>query len=204
VASRYDNAELSLAELEDARAVQEDLIFQAQQVMLQASIGTQAAQPQVGLADEQILQQQLADLYTQHPYAQSLTIEQARFLEAQVRQEATARGNPLGQGVKDVQAIRAQVAALSDFYGPRWGLQPAAASKAASPAQPRPGNQKGLSPEARARMAKITMAAGLPPDPASFGTAGGAEAVSDASIIGMTDEQIAALPSATRSRILGM
>jgi hypothetical protein len=204
LAGRYDAAELSLAEYEEARAVHEDQILAAQREMLAAVPAAQAAPANVGLADQKILNEHLNQLYSAHLYAQALTNPQAEFLANIVRQEAEARGHPMGTGPRDTMLLRQEVARLSDFYGPRWGMQPQRAAPQSSPqSAPAPGSRP-LSPVAQARQAKHAMAAGLPPDPASFGSAGSANPISEASIVGMSDEEIMRLPAQTRARLLGM
>ena len=81
--------------------------------------------------------------------------------------------------------------------------QPESPTQQPTQQQP-PAGQRQPSPAATARAAKMALAAGLPPDPATFGSAAGTDALSDAAIMGMSDDEIAALPAATKARLKGM
>lgn len=82
----------------------------------------------------------------------------------------------------------------------------AAPAAAETPAKPQPGsrpNPGALTPEQR--RAKAGLARSHPPDLTQAGSpAGTSQAVTDADIEGMTDEEIAALPEATRKKLMGL
>ena len=59
-----------------------------------------------------------------------------------------------------------------------------------------------MSEAATARLKKHEMAADMPPDTNSMGTAGNGEVFTDQRIASMTDEEIMALPATVRKRFL--
>lgn len=161
--------------------------------------------PEISLADQQLMAEQVRELETKHPYVKVLDQRQTAFLVNAAKAEAEAAGRPYGRSVADTVNLRAHVAALSDLYGPRWGLQPAGTQAPGTKpgAAPQPAPKPGLSPAAAARLAKMDMAAGLPPDTSGLGaTQGGADALSEQAILAMTDEEIGALPAAVRAKYL--
>jgi hypothetical protein len=208
-ARKYDAGEITSEELvrtqQAADAAIAELRFAAFQAPQQA-----AAQP--GIADQIVLQTQLQTLEAQHPYTRALDSRQAQLLANIARTEAAAAGQPYGSTAADTMNLRAHVAALSDLYGPRWGLTlppgaqaPAAPQSRQQAQQPRPTGAQApaMSAEAQARLAAMDRAAGLPPDTAAIGAAGmTGDDITEARIATMSDEEIGALPAAVRNRIL--
>ena len=202
-ARQFDQGEITAEQLEDVRAQVDDAV---------AEIRSRQSQPQTqtveSVADALIMQRQLQGLYAQHPYSSVLSPQQATFLANVARQEAAAAGRPYGTTPADTMALRAHVASLSDQFGPRWGLKPAAQPQqaqqpATQPNTTRPGTQpKPLTQEAQARLSAMDKAAGLPPDTAALGAAAAGDQFSPERIESMSDDEIAALPAAVRNRFL--
>ena len=99
--------------------------------------------------------------------------------------------------------LQAAVAKLSDEWGPKWGLpKRAPAQQQQQQQRPNPA-QPGLSPQASARLSKMDLAAGHPPDTSALGTGVQDDAMSEATILNLDDEAIAALPATVRARFIG-
>jgi hypothetical protein len=198
LAEKADMGEITFKELEQGRIA-------AQQTIMALSAQRVAPAPQESLADQAIVTAHTNSLYAKHPYAAVLTDQQAQFLAGIAAQELAATGQPVTAGAAGDMRLREAVAALSDFYGPRWGLKPATPAPGSVQQQqnPNPAQPGGLSDKARAAMAKMDLAAGLPPDTRAMGTASQGTDLSSAAIEAMDEEQIAALPAATRHRLLG-
>lgn len=202
LAEKFDAGELTLREYERQRGQLDDQIHTLRVEQMRPA--PQQTVQQTSLADQQILTGQIQTLQQQHPYAAALTTPMAQHLSKVAMDEAAAMGRPYGDGPAETMRLRQHVAQLSDFYGPRWGLKPVtpkAPAPGTSPAPSPPGGPQ-LSPAARARADKLDFAARLPPDTADFGSAGGSDTISDATIETMSDEDIAKLPKATRDRLL--
>jgi hypothetical protein len=192
-ARRFDVGEITMAEFEEIRATAEDRI---------AALRDQQRAPAASdsLADQAIETAHLNRLYGAHPYARNLTVQQAEFLAELATMELAGEGAPIRDGSKaESLRLRERIALLSDTWGPKWKVQPSSQQPTGQqPTQPR---QPPMSPTAAARQAKMTMAAGLPPDLSQFGAGGTAE-ISVSQIEAMDDEAIAALPAAVRARVL--
>lgn len=208
LAEKADMGEISFSEFEKARAPLSQRIahLHTQQVIA-------ASMPQQGpsLADTAIITAHLTTLAQEFPHSQLLTPDQAQWLAAREIDKARAFGRPYGTDRKADLDLQAAVAAQAEgfFLEARIAVPPeiTAAAEAAKQRrsggaqQPKPGQQPALSPDAQARLRKMDMAAGLPPDTAQMGAAGSSSLdLSEASLAAMDDEQIAALPAATRAR----
>lgn len=202
-AKAFDAGETTLEAFEEARGrLDDDIASIREAARPQAQPQAPANAPQPGLADQAIMERQLAELGQAYPYAEALTEPQAQFLANQAIAEAVASGRPYGSTAADTLRLRQHVAQLSDFYGPRWGLQPTRPPQ--SPQQQRPGVPGALSPTAQARAGKLALANGLPPDTAAMGAGGGSEELSEAAIMAMSEDEIAALPRNVQDRIMRM
>lgn len=202
-AKAFDAGEITQEALEDVRGRVDDAVASIREAARpQAQPQAPANAPQPGLADQAIMERQLAELGQAHPFAEALTEPQAQFLANQAIAEAVASGRPYGSTAADTLRLRQHVAQLSDFYGPRWGLQPTRPLQ--SPQQQRPGVPGALSPTAQARAGKLALANGLPPDTAAMGAGGGSEELSEAAIMAMSEDEIAALPRNVQDRIMRM
>jgi hypothetical protein len=196
-AERFDNGEIGMREYEQVRAQAEDRIAEL-------NLQRVAQPPSGGLADEALLASHAARLDAEHPYLPVLELSQLRELQAMAEAAALVRGQPYGQGPRELMRLRQDVARLSDIHGPE--MVPNFKPPARSPSSTAPSNGTGrypdLSPAAQARARKLEMAADMPPNVNEMGSAGGTDGFSDARINAMTDDEIAALPAAVRARIL--
>lgn len=192
----YDDGKISYADLERTRMAVEDQVAelrnQAFLDKIAESMPQRVAEPTI--SDEQVLNQQLEQLAQEHPYLDKMGDNHFKFLEQMARQEAVASGKPIGTGPRETMRLREIVSNLSDHYGPKWfpGEQPATPSRSAPP----------VSPGARARAVGLAAAADHPPNVNGLGRPGGGFDISEASIMAMSEEDIAALPAATRARIM--
>ncbi|MER8967711.1 hypothetical protein NKI25_18650 [Mesorhizobium sp. M0808] len=199
LAKRYDAGEISYAELktqERALTNQEQAI---REEILLAKVPKQTQQ-QPATADL-YLDQLTADLEAKHPYLAAIESDMDfDWLVNKAKESFAAERIELPKGPVGNLRLRERIAVLSDRYGPMLTGKTLAATPAPAPATPA---APGLSPEAAARAAKIAMQGDMPPNVASMtGSAG--EVISEASIENMSDDDLAALPIATRQRFLGI
>lgn len=203
-ADRFDTGEISMAEFKRAEAAAQARIVELQAQRILAT--TMPAAPAQSIADEAIFAAHLTKLADTHPYSGFLTEQQAQVLAQRAMMDAAMEGRSFGTGPAADMALQAAVARLSDEWGPKWGitLPPEVAARRNSGGtqqQSKPG-QPGMSASAAATQRKIDMAAALPPDTSAMGNGGtGGLDLSEASIMAMDEEQIAALPAAARARI---
>ncbi|MER9217872.1 hypothetical protein NKI48_02905 [Mesorhizobium sp. M0644] len=202
LARKYDAGELSYADLTTQRRALDNQEQSIREEILLAKVPKQTQQ-QPATADL-YLDQLTADLEAKHPYLAAIESDtDFDYLVTKAKESFAAERVELPKGPIGNLRLRERVAELSDKYGPLLtgktlaipGATPAPAP--ATPAAP------GLSPEAAARAAKIAMQGEMPPNVASMtGSAG--EVISEASIENMSDDDLAALPIATRHRFLGI
>lgn len=203
-AEKFDAGELTMAEFKRQEAALNQQILAAREEALLAKVPKPAA-PEPGVADQAIQAQHLNTLYAKHPYAAGLSEPQAKHLAQMAALELAAEGQPVGTGPLETMRLQARVAALSDAWGPKWGIQPTHAPTPSpqSQSQPPANGAPRMSPQAQARQDKLALAARLPPDTASLGAgAVGDDAVSEQRIEMMSDDEIMALPASVRARFL--
>lgn len=209
-AERFDTGEITMAEFKRTEAA-----AQARVNELQARRVIAASMPQQGpsLADTAIITAHLTTLSQDFPHSQLLTPEQAQWLAGRELDKARAFGRPYGSGPEADFKLQAAVAAQAEEFFREAGIAvPPEVTAAAAAAkqrrsggaqQPKPG-QTALSPDAQARARKMEFAAGLPPDTAQMGAGSASHDLSDAAIVAMDEEAIAAMPAAARARIMNM
>lgn len=216
LAERFDAGEISAKEWKQQETV---LDAQGRELLIQAQAPARAPQqpPQDGQLYLENLTAQLEDA---HPYSVLIATTDGNkwaFLEAEARSQLLNQGVRLGTDDRSLYALRERMAQLTDHYGPLWtGVppgeavakvaeitgRPAAPAAAARPATPpAPG---GLSRQAVERANKLALAGRHPPDPAAAGAAGasGTADITDAQLAQLSDEEITALPEATRRRFI--
>lgn len=164
----------------------------------------QPSEQQVSFADQQLLERQANQLLEQHPYLRHMSNngfeKHTNALVAMAYQEAELMGQPYGSGPAETHRLRAHVARLSDRIGPDWfpDLQPSQQPQPASNPNPAP-----LSQRAQQRVEKMALAGQMPPNTNQMGSGGQATGLpSEADLMNMTEEEIAALPRETQERIL--
>ena len=210
---KYEEGELSAVEWQKQQDEFEDQVFAVRQEQLQAGSGSQApGQADQPPARDPYVESLMDGLEAAHPYS---TVIESKLDWAIV--EAKAYASLADEGVQIIKgdpqstlALRTRMAEITDDLGPGLtGKTPeeakaiATAKKSpkstpvkdgqAAPAQKKPGE---LSPEAQARKEKLDLAKGIAPDVSNLGGANsGTELPTDEQILGMDEEQIAALPA---------
>lgn len=197
-AEQFDSGAITLAEFKKVELPHMRRIAALEAEQAAARVAPRAQ----SLADEEIQAVQVNALAARHPYVNALTQDMAAQLARIAAVEAEAEGRPYGSGPREDMRLREHVARLSDTWGPKWGLQ-ARQPTQQQQQQTQPAPNGAPSPQASARMAKMEAAAGHPPDTSGFGQGGQGDAISDARIMTMSDEEISALPATVRARILG-
>ncbi|WP_341893746.1 hypothetical protein [Ferrovibrio terrae] len=150
------------------------------------------------------LTQQLEEL---HPYAKDGILDDAQwiFIETEARKSFSAEGKTIGEGSADTFLLRQRMAQLSDRFGPVMTgkdlKKPAAANGPAATTQTT--TPPAPSATAAARAGKLGLAERIAPDISNLGgSAAPSTELSDAALMNMSDDEIGALPEATRRRIL--
>ena len=177
----------------------------------------QSLPPQVGVVDQQVMEQHVVRLETEHPWSTVLNEREAKALLAMAQAEAAALGKTYPKGPVGTMALQERVAQLASKHMPEWhqgeeppvvnprrpGSAPAAANPpAAHPPQP-PARQAPVGPTRQDVETAIARANALPPNtPSAHGSASGP--VTLARIDTMSDAELEALPAADRRRLLGI
>ena len=131
------------------------------------------------LGDEDVLDRQIQTLAQQHPYLHAFDEAEMKRLQNMVYADLAAQGRQVPTGAAGDYLLRAEVAKLTDLFGPSWHPE-VHQNQTNGQAQPTGGNtggpqqgqQPGLSHTAQARLAKQQLAADMPPDPSHFGASG--------------------------------
>lgn len=197
LAEEYDSGKLSTAEWKKREV---ELDREARQLMQQPAQASQ--QPPAG-SDDLFLEQLTQQLEAKHPYSTLITDEADwAFIETKARQQLAAEGEKIGDDSRSTFLLRQKMAQLTDKYGPTLTgkqLQQPQVQRQGGQQQQQPGG----STKAQAREAKLQQADGMPPNINSLGgTAASSTEISEADILAMDDEAIAALPESTRRRFL--
>lgn len=204
-AEQFDRGEITAVELSRIQMAAARDLADAQ---VQTAIRRQAPAPAPveSVTDQMVMEAHVTELEAKNPVLKVLTKPQLSFLQQTAEAEAAAAGQAYRPGPRDTMRLREHVARLANAFAPHWGLQvPAAAPAPASNGSNPPARQPGLSPAAQNRLGKMDMAAGLPPDTARMGQpAAGSGELTDAQILAMSDDDLAALPPTTRARLLTM
>lgn len=206
IAKKFDDGEISrLQEAEELEAL-EDRQYAIREEQWKAKHAPQ--QPQgngADTADDMRLDELTVQLAEDHPFVDHLNDEQRDFLVVEATRQLQKEGVKFGTGNLPAPQrfiLRERVAKLSDAYGPVM------TGKTLAQIKPAPGTttpaKPGLSPIAQARDAKLDLARNAPPSLNQIsGTPGSTEATDD-QIAMMDEDAIAALPKATRNRIMGL
>ena len=181
--------------------VQQTIANLREQAML-AVIGSQMPKQQISLTDADLLARQQADLEARHPWSKMLTTDELKHLANVATGEFAALGRPIVGGPADTLRLRQRVAQLADKFGPDW--YPNATQSPAAPAQaaPAPQPQPTAAQRGQAGAAKLALAANHPPQVNRAGAPSTSDTVTAAQVAQMSTEEIAALPAATRQRLL--
>lgn len=200
LAAKFDAGDITYSEmLKEQRALnaEEQAIREAQ--LLEKV--KPATAPQGGGNDLYLeaLTKQLEDA---HPYVLAFK-DRAHFnvLVNEAKKSLDAEGVKLNDTPEGRYTLRKRIAELSDEWGPRFYPDYQVPGKQPQTTQPQP------SAAAQARASKLALQASMPPDlstvtPTGGGGQGGG--LTNAQIEAMTEDELLALPKATRDRILGI
>ena len=210
LATRFDDGEMSAKEWEESRAKLEDKEREIRSSVEPAPLAPAATPaPQPASSDDLYLDQLTAQLEDEHPFTRELAPDDPRwaFLETEAKKQLGEEGVDITLDSRGTYVLRQRMAELTDVYGVIWTGKSAdeltQSKETTVPEQQPPGNSgEQPSKTAKAREAKLIANAEAPPDVSQLGAGGAQTEVSDAQIEGMTDEEIAALPEATRRRLM--
>jgi hypothetical protein len=182
---------------------------------------------QIGLADQQLLDQQERDLVRDHPWLQIMNQEGTARLEAAVVAEMNAMGERVPDGPLGTYTLRARVAQKSDQYGPVWfpdwtlvqgygspvhrtrvaevQAALAAAPQPATGNQPAPAAPRPAAVPPRAALPPVPPGAGHPPSAHTIGAPAqpGQGVLTEAEVLAMPFEALGALPPARLGNMNG-
>lgn len=197
-AAAFDAGEISLAEFEDKRGAVEDTIAN---LNLQVVAELTARNSAPSLADETLLQTHAQTLNREYPALMVIPKEELQALANMVMTQEARAGRPIGDTPQETMRLRTIVAKRAAPYAAAIGIEVPPSTAPSADKNTTPANP--LSPAAQARLKKMGVAADMPPDTSGMGSSGTSEdPYSEARVALMTDDEIAALPAATRSRIL--
>lgn len=203
-AQKYDDGDLTTVEYEKVRAAQEDVIFEAR---LEANKPKEEGKKETATSQQNedlYLDQLTAKLEEDHPYTLKIEDEgRWNFIRQEAIGDLQKEGVQLGNDARSLYQLRKRMAELTDRYGPIWYGEIEGGS------QPKAGNDGGQKPTTTSQRAKdldakLTMSEQQPPQTMDLGSQGsGTERITEADIMKMTDDEIAALPPAVRDRLMG-
>jgi hypothetical protein len=196
LAKQFDEGKLSATEWQEKLV---ELDREARALSAPAPTANQQA------GDDLFLEHLTDQLEQKHPYSKLIEEDSHwQFLETEAMRQLAAEGVRIGKSATDTFILRQRMAQLTDVYGPTMtgkSIQKKSAGPAATtttPPNPAPAKS------AAARAEKLDMAARHPADINQLGGSSTNDAgeISEAAILTMSDEEIAALPEATKRRIL--
>lgn len=204
LATKFDNGEMSLAEMRREERKLDTELDTAREARLADRVKAQSPQPQAQSAPSMTLalENELAAIQAKHLYLQTPEVmrdDRWEFLKVEAAQQLRDEGvalPPPGQPLTEKQRVQLgeRIAVLSDTYGPIWGAKPAQA-----PA-PQPSAQPTKPAVVVARENKLTQAHNAPPDLNRLTPQGGQTEFTEDMIAGMSDDEILALPASVRAR----
>lgn len=208
LAEKFDNGEITAPEWEKQRLELDRKAMKiAEDNLLQR---VQVPKPDTSATDL-LLEERTAQIADQHPYARLVFPDQEgapdpvmdgrrQMLMAEAHQNVTAANPGLQNGPRADLLMRAELARLTDVYGPVWFKD--ANVQRPTPATPAAPAKSPITPQQR--LDKIITQAQQPPALGQRGTSGDRQGISDASIGSLTDDEIAALPAHERARFTGV
>lgn len=213
LAEKLDAGEITMKEFKQHERALTSAEQQIREEMLLARVKPAPA-PQPTQSDELYLETLTAQLEQQHPWVKVFdavgTNAQWDFLKNQAIENLSTRGIDPRNGNLGRYELRKEIAALADAYGPTLVAAQAQAKGILLPGQnqsPQSGQQQAqpqISPQAQARQGKLQLRETAPPDLSNLTGQGAATGVTDAQIESMSEDEIGALPEATRRRLLGI
>lgn len=220
LADQFDQGELTAKQWEQKRATVQSRIDGIKEARILAKVNERTA-PATDPTNELAVQERIAQIEAQHPYANLVfperepTDPQQRQLTMQrvemIRTEAIANLTNAHPGMQFSDAnprhrlmLIEEQARLTDTYGPHWFpnanvVKPAGNGAAAA------GGAKPLSPQANDRLLALQTAGNQPANIHTMGApSGGTQQIDEASIAQMSDDEILRLPQSLRDKHLGI
>jgi hypothetical protein len=221
LAKKFDDGEITMADFkkQERELTNKEAVLREEAVLAKVKLASAATAPQ---SDELYLETLTVELEKAHPW---ITVADKvgnaadwKALNELAYQRCVENGKDPTKGTFGKYEIRKAAAEIADEIGPSWfgpratkagiplpGQSPGQAGGSPPQPQPQPG-KPALSPAAQQRQTKLEQAAGAPPNLSSMTGAVGpnAGAPSDSALEAMTDDEIAALPAATRNKLLGI
>ena len=208
---KFDQGELSMEQFKQIELQADDTIaaLRAQHLLNHVQALPQKG-GEIGIADAHVLEQHLERMTVEHPWSAEMNDQEIDWLSTVARDEFRGRGQPIQPNSPvDTLRLRQRVAELADVYGPTWYPGRQIAVPQAQQTPPAQGNQTGNNRPAagnsrvreNARLASV--AANQPPSLNNAGHADSGEAsITNDKIEAMNEDEIMALPRATRDRLL--
>lgn len=209
VAGQYDNGEITFAEFTKQSTDLNRKEFQLRDDVHKAEIERVRADAVLSARREAMsgrVDENATKLEQEHPSLLQMPKEanhpRWQFLNNEAVQSLADEGIVLKQDDPySTQLFHERIATLADKYVPIWTGK----SVPAANTSPQPPSPQGGKPSlAQQRAQKITLSHQQPPPTGNMGASGSQPEITEAQIAGMTDDQIAALPDATRMRIKGV
>lgn len=211
VAKRFDSGEILAADLVKAQNDAANLIQGLREKALFTAVLQHVPAPQVGMADQQMLDHTTVDLEQRYPWCVELKPIEFEWLDNIAAHFFHNLGQPITRGnVADAIKMQNFVAQLTDVVGP-W-MYPSRIAKvearrteiarAAAP-PPNPGGAAAAAPPAPPAPNFAARFLAHPPNLHTAGTPAVAEQeLTEDRIVTMSQEELEALPAATRLRLL--
>lgn len=203
IAKRFDDGEISAEDMETERQRLDDEIWNVRQGALTPPATQDTTQTGQDQRTDLYLNEKFDQLETQYPYTKLIEGEPNwAFLSNQAVAELKAEGmetidpnNPAHE-----LAVRTRMAELTDKYGPvmtgKTVEQPNGSQQQQSGQQP---NQ--MSPQAKARNEKLSLANELPPDIGAAGGSGQGDVWTEERMLSLSEEEFENLPASTRDAL---
>lgn len=211
LAAKFQSGDLDADKWEEQRQAIDDQILD-----IRMADAAPAPQPQPQGGGDLALDMATQAIEEDHPYVKLITSDTDwQFIHRKAVEELTAEGINLPPGklpARQQLILREKCAVIADRLGPTLtGIPPHDPRITGKPATQPPANQPNgqtqttpaLSPQAAATLNKVQQAQAAPPDANRLGSpAPGDSVINDKTIETMSDEEIAALPEATRARFI--
>ena len=207
-AKQFDEGEINMT---DFVKVQREVGVEIQKIREAALQKVPAPQaPQLGLADQAMLDRHLEVLYATYPWSKVLPGNELMILRSMVEAGAQATGKPIGVGPREDMRLRTEIAKLAQVYGPMWHpdlvpqvpLPTMGAPTSSMPPQSSAPAQRQIAPGGAPAVDKISMAERHPPNISGVGSGAQVQGdLTEAQIMALTPEDYVQLPAGMRQRL---
>ena len=217
LAEKYDKGEITSVEWERQRLgldqearnletkIDEDRI---------SAIHTEAKQTATQAVQKAELDRQAAELEKKHPYCANMRERDWAYLREVATEQLLSEGhftpNQLAADLAGQMAFRQRLAELTDTLGatligktPITTGKPSSVQPQVTPTQEAEKGKEPLSDAAKARKEKLALSKQQPPTTSTLGNGGTQNELSEADILNMSEEDLAALPKSTLQRLTG-